>query len=135
MKGVRSWIGMEMGMNEVLQLCRTAGIRSSLRTYPATLLGSSEVTLAELALAYTIFPNGGWRVSAPHILERIEEKDGTVWHAQRDARQENVIAPETAYAVHSCLVDALERGTGKAARTQFGLKKMPAAGKTGTAYD
>jgi penicillin-binding protein 1A len=37
--------------------------------------------------------------------------------------------------VHSCLVDALQSGTGKAAYTQFGLKKFPAAGKTGTAYD
>src|SRR5438132_2063144 len=37
--------------------------------------------------------------------------------------------------MHSCLVDALDRGTGKAARTKFGLKKMEAAGKTGTAYD
>jgi len=122
-------------VDSVLQICRAAGIKSPLRPYPATFLGSSEVTLAELALAYTIFPNGGWRASAPHILERIEEKDGTVWHAQRDAREENVIAPETAYEVHSCLVDALDRGTGKPARAQFGLKKMPAAGKTGTAYD
>jgi len=37
--------------------------------------------------------------------------------------------------VHSCLVDALQSGTGKAAYTQFGLKKFAAAGKTGTAYD
>jgi penicillin-binding protein 1A len=38
--------------------------------------------------------------------------------------------------VHSCLVDALETGTGKAARSQFGLTKIPTvAGKTGTAYD
>src|SRR5213075_2383798 len=43
--------------------------------------------------------------------------------------------PETAYEVHSCLVDALQSGTGKAAFTQFGLRRMPAAGKTGTAYD
>src|SRR5206468_826459 len=42
---------------------------------------------------------------------------------------------ETAYEVHSCLMDALETGTGKTARTEFGLKKFPAAGKTGTAYD
>jgi len=130
-------LGMEAGLDEVLQLCRTAGIRSSLRPYPATLLGSSEVTLSELALTYTIFPNGGWRPATPHILERIEEKDGTVWHAQRDNNtKQNVIKPETAYEVHSCLVDALEAGTGKAARSQFGLKKIPSvAGKTGTAYD
>ncbi len=81
-------IGMDAGLDEVLQLCRTAGIRSALRPYPATFLGSSEITLAELALAYTIFPNGGWRPNAPHILERIEEKDGTVWHAQAGARQQ-----------------------------------------------
>src|ERR1700720_4226435 len=129
-------IGTDAGLDEVLQLCRTAGIRSTLRPYPATLLGSSEVTLAELALAYTIFPNGGSRPIAPHILERIEEKDGTVWHAQRDSSsRQNVIKPETAYEVHSCLADALETGTGKAARSEFGLKKFPAAGKTGTTYD
>jgi 1A family penicillin-binding protein len=128
-------IGMDAGLDNVLQLCRTAGIRSNLRPYPATLLGSSEVTLAELALAYTIFPNGGWRATAPHILEKIEEKDGTVWVAQREYKKENVIKPETAYEVHSCLADALENGTGKTARTDYGLKKFPAAGKTGTAYD
>ena len=130
-------IGMDAGLDEVLQLCRTAGIRSPLRPYPATFLGSSEITLAELALAYTIFPNGGWRPNTAHILERIEEKDGTVWHAQREpGNRQNVIKPETAYEVHSCLVDALESGTGKAAHSQYGLKKIPGvAGKTGTAYD
>ena len=35
-------IGMDAGLDEVLQLCRTAGIRSPLRPYPATFLGSSE---------------------------------------------------------------------------------------------
>ena len=72
----------------------------------------------------------------PHILERIEEKDGTlVWNGKQQSIRKIVTKPETAYEVHSCLVDALQSGTGKAAYTQFGLKKFPAAGKTGTAYD
>src|SRR5216110_316661 len=129
-------LGMNPGVDDVIDLCRKAGIHSSLRPYPATFLGSSEVTLAELALAYTIFPNGGWRPNVSHILERIEEKDGTlVWDAKRESIRKLVTEPETAYEVHSCLADALESGTGKAAFTQFGLKKIPAAGKTGTAYD
>ena len=128
-------IGMDAGLDNVLQLCRNAGIRSNLRPYPATLLGTSEITLVDLAMAYAIFPNGGWRPSTPHILEKIEEKDGTVWVAQRAGKKQTVIKPETAYEVHSCLVDALENGTGKTARTEYGLKKFPAAGKTGTAYD
>ena len=129
-------IGMTVGVDPVLQLCKAAGIKSPLRPFPATFLGSSEITLAELALAYTIFPNGGWHANAPHILDRIEEKDGTiVWESPKDRARQTVIKPETAYEVHSCLVDALEKGTGRAAREKFGLHKFPAAGKTGTAYD
>jgi membrane carboxypeptidase/penicillin-binding protein len=128
--------GMAAGIDAVLQLSAAAGIHSPLRPYPATFLGSSEVTLAELALAYTIFPNGGWRPNVSHILERIEEKDGTlVWDAKRESIRKLVVKPETAYEVHSCLADALESGTGKAAFARFGLKKIPAGGKTGTAYD
>src|SRR5436190_1891634 len=128
-------LGMNPGVDSVVELSHNAGIKSPLRPYPAAFLGSSEVTLAELALAYTMFPNGGSRPKLSHVLERIEERDGAVWHAQGDYRKQNVIKPEVAYEVHSCLVDALDNGTGKAARTQFGLKKMEAAGKTGTAYD
>src|SRR5207244_5949073 len=129
-------VGMNAGVDAVLQLCSAAGVHSTLRPYPATFLGSSEVTLAELALAYTIFPNGGWRPNTPHILGRIEEKDGTlVWDGKEESIRNLVIKPETAYEVHYCLVDALQSGTGKAAFRHFGLKKMPAAGKTGTAYD
>src|SRR5436190_11267787 len=129
-------IGMTVGVDPVLQLCKAAGIKSPMRAFPATFLGSSEITLAELALGYTIFPNGGWRPAAPHILDRIEEKDGTVvWEAPKNAARQMVIKPETAYEVHSCLVDALVSGTGRPAREKFRLQKFPAAGKTGTAYD
>ncbi len=129
-------LGMNAGVDSVIQLCKTAGVRSALRPFPATFLGSSEITLAELALAYTIFPNEGRRPSAPHILDRIEEKDGSiVWQAPQAKGRQTVLKAETAYEVHSCLVDALRSGTGRDARARFGLKDFPAAGKTGTAYD
>jgi penicillin-binding protein 1A len=130
-------LGLDVGVDGVLQLCKTAGIRSPLRPYPATFLGASELTLAELALGYTIFPSGGARPSEWHILERIEEKDGTVvWDSKKQSGKTNVVRPDTAYEVHSCLVDALEIGTGKLAHSALGLKKIPdIAGKTGTAYD
>src|SRR5207237_4996966 len=62
--------------------------------------------------------------------------DGTlVWDGKQESIRKLVIKSETAYEVHSCLADALQSGTGIAAFTQFALKKMPAAGKTGTSYD
>src|SRR5260370_6736477 len=66
----------------------------------------------------------------------MEEKAGAVvWEPPRDHKTRSVLKPEPAYEVHSCLTDAVETGTGKTARTEFGLKKFPVAGKTGTAYD
>lgn len=129
-------LGMLAGVDSVLQLCKAGGIKSPLRPYPATFLGSSEVSLAELALAYTSFPNGGWRPNTPFILERIEEKNGEiVWQSERDKSRQTVMKPESAYEVHSCLIDALQSGTGAAARQTLGLQHFAAAGKTGTAYD
>src|SRR5437868_14780154 len=54
---------------------------------------------------------------------------------KRNSITKLITKTQTTYEVHSCLADALESGTGKAAFTQFGLKKIPTAGKTGTAYD
>src|SRR5204863_3115008 len=120
----------------VTQLVHEAGVESKLRPYPATFLGSSEITLAELALAYTIFPNEGWRPAPPHILDRIEDKQGhIVWQAEGAAARQAVLKPEIASEVTSCLTEALTEGTGRAAYQKYGLKKFPAAGKTGTAYD
>ena len=129
-------IGTSAGLDRVTEICRAAGVQSKLRQYPSTFLGSSEMTPAELCLAYTIFPNDGWRPDSPHILERVEDKNGkVVWQAPQDKNNQTVLKPAIAYEVNSCLIDALNSGTGEAASTKFGLKKFPAAGKTGTAYD
>jgi penicillin-binding protein 1A len=77
-------IGMLAGVDAVVELTKAGGVRTPLRPYPATFLGSSDMTLADLALAYTSFPNGGTRADVPYILDRIEAKDGSiVWKAPR----------------------------------------------------
>ena len=129
-------IGTSAGLDTVTSLIKTAGVETKLRPYPSTFLGSSEITLAELALAYTVFPNEGWRPAPPHILDRIEDKNGNVvWEAEKDRARVQVLKPAIAYEVTSCLEDALREGTGQATAKQYGLKDFPAAGKTGTAYD
>src|SRR4029077_4901472 len=84
--------------------------------------------LAELALAYTVFPNEGWRPAPPHILDRIEDREGhVVWQAERSVEHQTVLKPETAAEINSCLTEALTEGTGQLAYQKFGLKKFPAA--------
>ncbi|MED5603339.1 MAG: penicillin-binding protein 1A [Pseudomonadota bacterium] len=51
-------------------------------------LGSASVTPLEIARAYSVFANGGYRVD-PWFIERIEDKDGKVlWKAPRVERCE-----------------------------------------------
>jgi len=127
-------LGMMTGLKPTLALAKQAGIDSPLREFPATFLGSSEVTLMEMTLANTIFPNGGVRPEKTFIIDRIEDQAGqTVFRAKPAKRR--VIKETTAFEVHSCLAEVLERGTADKTFTELGLKKFPLGGKTGTAYN
>ena len=127
-------LGMMTGLDRLLPLAKQAGIESPLRPFPATYLGSSEVTLMEMTLANTIFPNGGWRPAKPFIITRIEDQNGKIVY-QAERKKVNVIKPTTAYEINSCLAEVLERGTADRTFTELGLKKFPLGGKTGTAYN
>ena len=109
---------------------RRASGRSCVRI-PATFLGSSEITLAELALAYTIFPNGGWRPdsSATFSIGSKKRTARCLAGASRTARGSTVIKPETAYEVHSCLVDALAIRHRQSARDEIWPEKISGRGK------
>ncbi|SRR5579862_532417 len=127
-------VGMQTGLDKVIALAKKAGIQSPLRRFPATYLGSSEVTLMDLTLAYTLFPGGGSRPAHPFLIERIEDKDGSIVFQAQPSRVP-VVKDTTAYEVHSCLSQVLERGTGDKAYAEYGLKNFPLGGKTGTAYN
>jgi penicillin-binding protein 1A len=60
----------------------------------------------------------------------VTDADGGVaW--DNPARQDRVISDAVAFQMTSMMEDVLDRGTGAAARTTYGVR-VPAAGKTGT---
>ncbi len=138
-------LGNQAGLDNVITLAKNAGLARvtgkddkgqeilNLRRFPATFLGSSEMTLMDATLAYTIFPDAGSRPTEPYIIERIVDKDGNLIFESHPEKK-YVIKDTTAYEVHSCLSDVLDWGTADKAYTLDGLRKFPLAGKTGTAY-
>jgi penicillin-binding protein 1A len=127
-------LGMLTGLDHVIPLAKAAGIESPLRQFPATFLGSSEVTLMEMTLANTVFPDRGERPDKAFIIQKIEDQAGNVVFEAKPSKV-RVMKDTTAYEIHSCLSDVLERGTADKAYTELGLKKYPLGGKTGTAYN
>ena len=127
-------LGLRTGLDEVIRVARAAGITSPLQNYNNTFLGSSVATLSELTLAYTVFPNGGFRPKETYIIEKITDAAGETIFSKAPEKV-HAISPEAAWQVHAGLVEALRLGTGSVAFSEYGLRDMPAGGKTGTAYN
>ena len=115
------------------QLVRTAnrlGISAELNADHSLVLGSGEVSVLDMASAYSTFANHGLHIE-PYAITRVESADGEVlYDAEEELRSDQVISRETADTVTSVLTGVLREGTGTAARLG-----VPAAGKTGTTSD
>jgi penicillin-binding protein 1A len=105
------------------------------KDHPAYLtmaLGAGSVTPWQMAQAYAVFANGGYRVN-PFIINRIEDSKGKVIEqaqaveAGNDA--ERVIDERNAFLMTSMMQDVTRIGTAAKARQ---LGRSDVAGKTGT---
>ena len=125
-------LGLDLGSDKVRDFAKRAGL-GDLGGDPSMLLGRSEVSVRDLALAYTTFANAGVRPASTSLVTRIENAAGQPVYVRpaNSYQQVRVTDPVTAWMVHSCLEDALAVGTGAPA-VEYGLKDFPAAGKTGT---
>jgi membrane peptidoglycan carboxypeptidase len=113
-----------------------AGITSPLRDAASACLGASEAKLDEMCLAYSCFATGGKRPARQHLIQRISDaNDKTVFQLD-EATLQSVRAMDeiAAWQTHTCLDEALHRGTGSPS-IEYGLGDFPAAGKTGTHHE
>ena len=95
----------------------------------ALCLGTCDITVAEMASAYTAFVNKGIR-SAPILVSRIEDANGTVI-AEFAPRMNEVISEQSSYRMLDMLQGVVDAGTGIRLRYKYNFT-APIAGKTGT---
>ncbi len=103
--------------------------------YLTMALGSGSVTPMQMATAYSVFANGGFRVT-PYLITKITDQQGhtlveTPAPALDDSKR--AIEPRNAYIMSSLLQEVTRSGT--AARAQAMLKRPDLYGKTGTTND
>ncbi len=98
-------------------------------------LGTGAVTPLQLAGAYSVFANGGYKVQ-PYLIARITDAKGTVLAETKPGTLEEgarVLDQRNAFLVDSMLRDVTRYGTGAAAGKRLG--RSDTAGKTGTTSD
>jgi penicillin-binding protein 1A len=98
-------------------------------------LGAGSVTPLQMAAAYAIFANGGYRIS-PYLIAKVTDAKGVVLSEAKPVvageNAERAIDPRNAFVMTSLLRDVIAFGTATRAQS---LKRKDLAGKTGTTND
>jgi penicillin-binding protein 1A len=99
-------------------------------------LGTGAVTPQQMAGAYAVFANGGYKIQ-PYLIAKIQDADGKIIDQAKPpaARQEDqrVLDPRNAFITDTMLRDVTRYGTGAQATVK--LARSDIAGKTGTTSD
>jgi penicillin-binding protein 1A len=119
----------EVGPQKAIDMAHNLGIAGSLQPFPSAVLGSNEVTVLDMASAYSTFAADGMHAD-PVLVTEITRADGSVLY-RRPSTLRRAIPTAVARGVTGILSQVVQRGTGAAAQ----LGSRPVAGKTGTANE
>ncbi len=99
-------------------------------------LGTGSVTPLQMAGAYAVFANGGFKV-APYLIQKVVDAHGKVLleasHPQAGDETARTLSPRNAFIMDSMMRDVVRSGTGYMASQKLGRSDL--AGKTGTTND
>jgi len=127
---ITAQVMQEVGPKRVVDLATRMGVNQSrLEAVPALALGSSPVTMLEMATAYGAIANGG-DYRQPVVVTRIADRHGKVL-AEFEGIEQRALPARVAQELVDMLRAAVNQGTGTAIRSQFGIT-ADVAGKTGT---
>jgi penicillin-binding protein 1A len=118
-----------IGISKVLDFARVIGVEGDMPRDLTLALGSLSVTPFDLALYYSVFANGGNKIT-PVSIKYITDARGRILESN-EPEAEEAISPQTAFLITSMLEDVVRYGTGWRAKTLG----VPVAGKTGTTND
>lgn len=104
--------------------------------YLTMALGAGSVTPLQMASAYSVFANGGYRVD-PYLINKMVDSKGVVLFEAKPTQAKvdatRVLDARTAFVMDSLLQEVTKTGTAASARAKLGRSDI--AGKTGTTND
>jgi 1A family penicillin-binding protein len=122
-------VAQAVGAKPIAQLLHRLGVTSAIgEDLSSVALGSSSVSLMEIAAAYGAIANGGIAVKPTAVRSTRDRQGDIVWSAVPDRQQ--AASPQGAYVLTSLLEGVIQRGTASKAKV-IGLRGA-VAGKTGT---
>ncbi|MCI0598961.1 MAG: PBP1A family penicillin-binding protein [Beijerinckiaceae bacterium] len=117
------------GRAKIINTARMMGLTTPLIDTVSLPIGAAEVTVVDMASAYSVFANGGLRAPPYAAVEISNSRGEVIYRHDRDSPPpKQIIGLETIVTMDSMLMQVVEAGTGRRAR----LDNIDVAGKTGT---
>ncbi|MCU0358595.1 MAG: penicillin-binding protein [Cyclobacteriaceae bacterium] len=122
---------MKAGVENTIRLAQRMGIISKMPPVPSISLGSSSISLLEMATAFSCFANEG-KTSLPYFINNIHDLEGNVINDFKPAASgQQVLSKESALLTRSMLQTVVSEGTAARMRYRYQVYN-DMGGKTGT---
>lgn len=76
---------MFLGEDTLINMARRVGITAKLDKVPSLALGTSEISMLEMAAGYSAFANNGYKVK-PHLITKVVDKEGNVLYEANEEK-------------------------------------------------
>ena len=119
------------GITNVLEQARKMGIEEKLPELPSLALGTGEIKMIEMAMAYTSYLNEG-KTTKPLLIKMITDQNGALLTEFKSTMSEEAaFSKENGQIMVEMMKATINTGTASRIRSTYGLKN-DIAGKTGT---
>lgn len=122
-------LGMDLGLENVIETLKNLGVRSRIPKLPAILLGTINLSPYEVTQMYQTIASGGLQIPLRTIRAVLNKEGKPLRRYDLDVRE--YIAPETAFLTQYLLTEVVKNGTARRLTRKL-PSLMPLAGKTGT---
>lgn len=122
-------LSQNLSLRGIINLAHKMGISSPIENTPSMVLGTSDVKVLDIAIAYSTIANGGF-ANWPYTVTDIYSNDGYQMFVRIPSQKERILDQKDVKNITKMLEEVIESGTGKRAKLPFF-----AAGKTGTSQD
>lgn len=125
---------LEIGFEKLDTMWKKMGFSFALDNTPSLAMGTAEASIKEVAVAYSSFANGGYRIQ-PYSISSIKTTDGVVIYSNDSSGvKTRIMAERSSLLMSAMLQKAIREGTGVSMSSVYGVD-FPLAGKTGTSQD
>lgn len=124
-------LSTKTGRQPIAEMASRMGVQTKLRVTRSLPIGTSEVTVMDMATAGATLGSGGYKTEPYGILQILDPNAKVLYERRAPKQRERALSSEVTGYMNTMLNGVVRHGTGRAST----IGGLPSSGKTGTTQD